>query len=298
MLQHAVGSQSSSWRLAPGLHVRGPTHGVLDAPEQIEWAKWIRASGVREPTVLAINLEGRFATPAALIELVAPLAQSVSSGQYGQLALVFCTPDEATKAVLAALAEAHGATFFIANSIEELREAEPAGPLTAGERETLRMLRELGGRTTASVFAAEASLEPSAANNRLVNVSEKGLVQWQDRPRPEGKLYFDPRTAIPAEDPADPTAADFELPEEVRNDMRALAELRGSDTRSLYAEALGEFLSRNNDYLSEEHERLRRALAENDTDALRSTTRRHAKKQAAARAREIRRRAREGPENS
>jgi hypothetical protein len=281
--------------MAPGLHVRGPTHGVLDRPEQIEWSSWVRASGVGAPTVLAVNLEGRFPTPAALQELVVPLARSVSGGSYGQLALVFCTPDPATKAVLAALAEANEARFFIANSIEDLRDAEPAGALTAGERETLAMLRDLGGRTTASVFAANASLEASAAQNRLMSVAEKGMVQWQERSRKDGRLFFDPRAAIPAEDPGDPAAADFEVPEPVRNDIRALAEAQGRDPGSLYAQAVGEFLERNEDYLRAEHDRMREAIAGDDREALRASARRYASKQAEVRAREIRRRTEKKP---
>lgn len=261
----------------------------------MNWNSWIESSGVQDPTVLAINLEGRFATPSALMELVLPLAKSVSGGAYGQLALVFCTPEPATKAVLEALAQANQATFFIADSIDDLRDAEPAGPLTTGELETLRMLRGLGGRSTVSVFAAEASLEPSAANNRLMNVSEKGLVQWQDRSRKEGRLYFDPRTAVPAEDPADPTADDYDVPESIRNDIRTLAEMQGRDPGSLYAEAMGEFVSRHRDYLREEHERVRDALAADDDEALKTSARRYAKKQAAVRAREIRRRGKKGP---
>ena len=276
--------------MAPGLHVRGPTHGVLDEPAQVDWRGWVSASGVGEPTVLAVNLEGRFPTPAALVELAVPLAKSVSSGSYGQLALVFCTPDRATKAVLAALAQANDARFFIADSIDDLRDAEPAGALTAGELETLEMLRNLGGRTTASVFAANASLEPSAASNRLMNVAEKGLVQWQERSRKDGRLFFDPRAAIPAKDPSDPSAADFDVPETVRNDIRALAEAQGRDPGSLYSQAVGEFLERNDEYLRGEHERLREALASEDREALKASARRFAKKQADVRAREIRRR--------
>jgi len=276
--------------MAPGLHVRGPTHGVLDEPEKIGWSNWISASGVGEPTVLAVNLEGRFATPAALMELVVPLAKSVSGGSYGQLALVFCTPDQATKAVLMALAEVNDARFFVADSVDNLREAEPAGRLTPGELETLDMLRNLGGRSTVSIFATEASLEPSAAHNRLMNVADKGLLQWQDRSRKSGRLFFDPRAAIPAEDPANPSGADFDVPEPVRNDMRALAEAQGKEPGSLFAQAVSEFLERNNDFLKEEHERIRKALVADDQEGLKATARRYAKKQAEVRAREIKRR--------
>lgn len=279
--------------MAPGLHVRGPTHGVLDEPAKVDWTSWISASGVEAPTVLAINLEGRFATPAALMELVVPLAKAVSGGSYGQLVLVFCTPDVATKAVLKALAEANDARFFIADSVDTLREAEPAGRLTPGEQETLKMLHNLGGRTTVSVFAAEASLEASAAHNRLMNIVDKGLVQWQDRSRKSGKLFFDPRSAIPKEDPTDPSAADFDVPEPVRNDLRALAEAQGREPGSLYAEAVSEFLERNSDFLKEEHARIRQAISDEDQESIEATTRRYAKKQAEARAREIKRRAKQ-----
>jgi hypothetical protein len=282
-----VSSHSQSRRLAPLLHVRGPTHGVLDDVGDLRWLKeqWIEASGVETPTVLAVNLEGRFPTSAALVELVLPLAKAVSAGSYGQLALTFCTPDEATKVILRALAEANETPFFIANSIDEVRDAEAVGPLTATDLETLEILRGLGGRTTVSIFATEASLEPSAAHNRLVGVRDKGLVQWQDRSRREGKLYLDPRQAVPSEDPADPSAADFEIPEPIRSDIRALAEMQGRDPNALYAEAMGEFLARHREHLEGEHERLRDAIAADDVEALKTSARLYAKKQALARRR-------------
>lgn len=286
MLLQVVSSHSPKRPLAPehpGLHVRGPTHGVFDQFPPARWENWLVPSGVQDPSVLAVNLEGRFPTPAALVDLVLPVAKAVENNSLGQLVLIFCTPDPATKIILRALAESHDVAFFIADSVDEIRNAEPAGSLTPTELETLELLHRLGGRTTVSVFAAEASLEPSAANNRLMSVREHGLLPWQTRSRRAGNLFLDARYAVPTEDPADPTAEDFEIPAEVRSDVRALAEMQGRDPRALYAEAVSDFLERHRDHLSTEHDRLQEAIANNDEEALKAVARQYAKKRAQAR---------------
>jgi hypothetical protein len=263
--------------------VRGPTYGLFTEGEGL-WSQWLRPSGVESPSVLAVDLEGRFPTPAALVDLVLPLANATSGGSFGQLALIFCTSDEATKTLLRALADAHGVSFFIADSVDAIREAEPAGPLTPAETETLERLRDLGGRTTVSVFATDASLEPSAANNRLMALHEKGLLPWEERSRREGNLFLDPRYAV-SEEPADPTAPDYGLPEEVRSDLRALAEMQGRDPNSLYAEAVKDFVDRHSEHLSREHAEMQKAIADDDDEAIKAVARRYARKQAQARRR-------------
>src|SRR4051794_15851659 len=169
--------------VTPRMHVRGPTYGLLDDVDVVRYLRdlWIEPSGVETPSVLAVDLQGRFPTPDALVELVLPLAREVSSGSYGQLALIFCTPNESAKIILRGLAESQAVSFFIADSVDAISDAEPGGPLTAAQLDTLERLRRLGGSATASVFAAEASLEPSAATNRLVGLRDLGLVQVHGR---------------------------------------------------------------------------------------------------------------------
>jgi hypothetical protein len=217
-----------------------------------------------------------------LVELILPLAQAAKSGTSGPLALVVCTQDDAVRTLVGALAQTHGLPIFLAHSPNELYDAEPAGPLTATERETLEVLHRLGGRATVSAFAVATNLAPSAATNRLVNVVNKGFVQRVERPRRQGQLFVDPRAARPAEDPADPTSGDFEVPEPVRSDVRALTEMQVREPGANLADAWRELLTKHADYLTTEHERLAEMVKRGDKEGLAEQGRRYAKKQAQA----------------
>lgn len=241
-------------------------------------------SGVREPTVLALNLEGRLPDGPVLFELVIPLGQAARSRTLGPLAVVLCTEDEGMREVLRSLATTYDLALFVAPSVERLSEAEPLGSLTPTEHETLEVLRRLGGRITVANFAQATGLEPSAATNRLVNVSQKGFVHRVERPRREGVLFVDPRAATPGEDPADPTSGDFMLPQPLRRDVKALADMQGSEPGELLASAWHEFLHVHKDQLMADHETLRAAIKSDNKDGLAQFSKRYSKKQAEARA--------------
>lgn len=270
----------------PRLVVRGPdTTGPLDDVVQIRRFRedLVKPSGVTEPTVLVINLEGRFPSASVLVELIMPLAQAARAGTHGPLAVVVCTQEDAVRTVVRALAQTHDLPIFLAGSPAELGEAEAAGTLTPTERETLEVLHRLGGRATISAFAETTGLESNAATNRLVNVLNKGFVQRVERPRRQGHLYLDPRAARPAEDPADPTSGDYAVPERVRSDVGALAEMQVREPGPLLANAWHEFLTEHGDYLAAEHERLAELVKQKDNQGLAEVGRRYAKKQARAR---------------
>lgn len=278
-------SSLESHRL-PRLVVRGPdTTGPLDDVAEIRRFRdaLLNPSGVTEPTALVVNLEGRFPSPAVLVELILPLAKAAKSGTYGPLALVVCTQDDAVRVVMRALAQTQTLPIFLARSPGELHDAEPAGPLTATERETLEVLRRLGGRATVSTFAEATSLEPNAATNRLVNVVNKGFVQRVERPGRQGQLFVDPRAARPAEDPADPTSGDFGIPESVRSDVRALTEMQVREPGPNLANAWHEILAKHHDYFAAEHDRLAEMVERDDRAGLGQAGRQFAKKQAQAR---------------
>jgi hypothetical protein len=242
-----------------------------------------KPSGVSQPSALVINLEGRFPSASVLVELIVPLAQSVRSGAYGPVALVVCTQDEAVRTVVRALAQLHDLSIYLAPSPRQLDEAEPAGPLTPTERETLEILHGLGGRSTIATFAEATGLESNAATNRLVNVLNKGFVQRVERPRRQGQLFLDPRVARPTEDPADPTSGDFDVPESVRRDVRSLAEMQTLEPGGYLANAWQEFLASNSEYLAKEHEHLTQMVRDNDTKGLADAGRRFAKTKAQTR---------------
>ena len=248
--------------------------------------RWLSPSGVNEPTVLAVNLEGRFPSPAVLLELVVPLGLAARGRTLGQLAFVLCTEDEGSREVLRALAKAYDLALFIAPSVERLSEAEPLGSLTPTEHETLDVLRRLGGRVTVANFAQAIGLEPPAATNRLVNVFQKGFVHRVERPRREGLLFLDPRVATPAEDPADPTSADFSLPESFRRDVKALTDMQGREPTALTS-ALGDLFDTHKEQLAADHEALRAAVKSGDKDELTRFSKRYSKKQARARAQRL-----------
>lgn len=270
----------------PRLVIRGPgTTGPLDNVAEIRRFRdnLLNPSGVTEPTALVVNLEGRFPSPGVLVELILPLAQAARAGTHGPLALVVCTQDAAVQVLMKALAETYALPIFLASSPSELGDAEPAGPLTATERETLEVLRRLGGRATVSTFAEATSLEPNAATNRLVNVVNKGFVQRVERPGRQGQLFVDPRAARPAEDPADPTSGDFSVPEPVRSDVRALTEMQVREPGPNLANAWHEILSKHREYFAAEHDRLADMVKRDDTEGLSEAGRQYAKKQAQAR---------------
>ncbi len=274
----------------PLLELRAPftpdgTAGpLLDRGLMARFRKWLLPSGVREPTVLALNLEGRFPSASVLLELVVPLGQAARGRTLGPLAVVLCTEDEGMREVLRSLAQTYDLALFVAPSVERLSEAEPLGSLTPTEHETLDVLRRLGGRVTVANFAQATGLEPSAATNRLVNVFQKGFVHRVERPRREGLLFVDPRAGTPKEDPADPTSGDFSLPQPLRSDVKALAGMQGSEPGALLASAWHEFLDTHKDQLAADHDALRAAIKSGDKDELARFSKRYSKKQAEARA--------------
>jgi hypothetical protein len=168
-----------------------------------------------------------------------------------------------------------------------LAEAEAVGVLTATERETLEILRQLGGRVTVANFADASGLEPSAATNRLVNVAQKGFVHRVERPRRDGLLFVDPRVGMPAEDPADPTSGDYQVPDSMRRDVEALASMQQSEAGEGLASAWQELIATNKDQLSADHDALRQAMARGDQQEIANFAKRYSKKQAVARANRV-----------
>jgi hypothetical protein len=257
------------------------TAGPLIDPALISrWREnWLKPSGVGEPTVLAINLEGRFPSPAVLLEIVVPLGLAARGRTLGPLTFVFCTSDSGIREILAALAEKYDVPLFVAPSVQRLAEAIPLGSLTPTESETLDIVRRLGGRVTVANFASASGLEPSAATNRLVNVYQKGFVHRVERPRRDGHLFLDPRVAIPPEDPADPTSGDFLQPEPVRADVQALTAMQTLEPSAIPT-AVTEFFEVHAEQLSADHEAMRAALKTGDSGALAEFSKRYSKKQA------------------
>lgn len=149
------------------------------------------------PRTLMLELSGGADfTPAALEELVVPLGQRFLSGAAGDIAgIVFVTPDLALGRAILALARHHGFSFFVSASRrpEDIHAALPAQELNPAEAETLDALARHGGRATAAQLAAALRLEAPAVNNRVTNLTRRGLVYRVERNRRQGAEYVDPR---------------------------------------------------------------------------------------------------------
>jgi hypothetical protein len=248
-------------------HRKPPTSGSTG----ISWFREVQVvnpSGVQEPTLVVLDLTEWVPTVPELVDLVVPLARDVRSGRLGPLALVICTVDRPTREVLSALAIADDLSLFVATAPDQLADAEPLGRLTETERRTVELMRRLGGRATASTFAAETGLALTAATNRLVGVARKGFLQKADQPRPAGSVYLEPRGAIAANARAEP------VPEGVRREVELFAAVAGcapevmiAAAGAAYAEAHGSaaespvaaWLAYREQHASELSERLRQA---------------------------------------
>lgn len=154
------------------------------------------ATAVARPTVAVLDLTGVFPTPGVLQDLVLPLGRRIRGGEYGPLVLMVKTHDTGVADFVSYLAKEHDLPLFVAPFPGALSEATPAGDLTSTEYTTLNIVHGLGGAVTASVLAESAGIEPTAAGNRLAKLYDKGYIYRFARPRREGDVYMDPRTAF------------------------------------------------------------------------------------------------------
>jgi DNA-binding MarR family transcriptional regulator len=169
--------------------------GDLSDPERAARARdsSIRATAFNQPTTLVLDLSGKLLSPSSLMELIVTLGQRVRGGIYGDARLVVATPDHAVREMSALLALRYRIPLFLASSPDSVFDAVPVGDLTGADFETLEELRSAGSVTTVSSLAGSVGLQPTAANNRLVNVERKGFVLRVRRGRDEGDLFVDPR---------------------------------------------------------------------------------------------------------
>ena len=280
-------SETSYLPLSPHLYRRGPTGGLIDDPQVIDRFRTsvLGESEAHAPSVLAVNLEGRFFTTPVLHALVIPLGQAVQNRTQGDVKLIFATPDASVRDTIAALAKAYGLPLYVAPSINQLSHSEPVGPLTAGEHDTIDLMRRLGGRVTVAQLADMGGFEQPAAANRLNSVVAHNFVHRVDRPRNEGHLYMAPWVAAPREDPADPTSGDFEVSEQLRSDVRNLAEAQGRTPEEVYSEALEAFLEHHKAELAAQHAEVARMMKAGDSAGLAAYAKSFSKKRAVESAR-------------
>lgn len=218
------------------VHVSRPPTGEPAEIARYRDLHLVNPSGVKKPTMVALDLEGMSPSVAELVELVVPLAQAARSGSLGPLAVVVCTSNQPTRDVLRALAQTYDLALFVAASTKTLTDAEPYGVLTATERETLEVMHRLGGTVTVAKFADATGLAASAATNRLVGVQQKGFLQKVQRPRAAGSVFLDPRGALDVQ-----VGVGGELPRRFARELEIFSAIRGRRPDELLAEAVAEY---------------------------------------------------------
>jgi DNA-binding Lrp family transcriptional regulator len=169
----------------------------IDRARELRDHNLMPATGRVWPRRLVLELSGgaNF-TPAALEEIVVPLGERYLSGKGGDIAgIVFVSPDEALQRAILALGRNYGFPFYVASSrrSEDVRNAQAATELSAAEIETMEAIAKHGGHATAAQLATALSLEAPAVNNRVTNLSRRGLVYKVERNRRQGAEYVDPR---------------------------------------------------------------------------------------------------------
>lgn len=226
--------------------IRPPTEAYTDRVAAAIWRESVMpGTAWRGPAMRTLILEGMGALDlGAATEMFLPVMRGLASRAYGdQFAFAVVTPNQDLVQFIHALAADHEAPVFLASSIYETpRALRPAGALTSAEAETLDTVIALGGSTTAADLADKRGLEPAAANNRLASLARKGFLLRYSRNRREGDLYVDPGTRSAAVEfestsPAQHHAGELQVPAEVEETLRALAEETNRSPGELLAEA-------------------------------------------------------------
>jgi len=155
------------------------------------------------------------------------------------------------------------------------------------------LIRSAGGEVTSSRVADLAGIEVNAAVNRLSGLAKKGYVHRVARSRREGDAFVDllsaaEQTGAATSDvkPVPAASEEFSIPDDVREAIRAVATIEGSNPGDILLRAWSEFVDRHRDGLDVDSKEVRRMLKDNDRDGLARYANRHNReraKQAAAR---------------
>jgi hypothetical protein len=238
--------------------------------------------------IFCINLEGGFFSAGALMDMIVPLGQAIRGGAYGSAALVVVSSDDGTIEFLEALAQKHELPIFLsASPTAPLSEARPIGALTTAEMETYGLIRGAGGEVTSSRVADIAGIEVNAAVNRLSGLARKGYVHRVARSRREGDAFVDLLSAAEqsgaATTEAKPVLTSAEalsIPADVRDGIRAVATIEGSNPGEVLMRVWREFVDRHHESIDVESKEVGRMLKENDQEALAAYANRHNRERA------------------
>jgi hypothetical protein len=158
------------------------------------------------PQTLVLDLRGKMLSPVSLRRLIMTIGQRVRGGIYGELKFIVLTSHDDIAATINEIALANDLPIFVSRSNSDPRrartEARPVGVLTESDHETLNEILHAGGSVTVAGLAGVLGIEPTAANNRLVNVTKKQYVFRVKRGRQLGDLFVDPRADLESVFPA------------------------------------------------------------------------------------------------
>jgi hypothetical protein len=160
---------------------------------------WFPPTAVASPTFFVLDFGEVWPSPDVLEEVVIRLGQEIKAGAHGLATLAVSTPNSSLRRALMAVAAQEDLPLYLALSPSpaEIAAAEPAGDLTATDRQTLDAVVSMGGRISAADLARRLDLNHTAAGNRLASLAVKGYLSRQSRPGREGDLYVDPRFLTP-----------------------------------------------------------------------------------------------------
>jgi hypothetical protein len=186
----------------PDLYIRTvTTGGIFTTPimDPVTAPQWLRNELTHwvadEPrSVLVLDLGDARWEAETLLQLLTTAANAVRDAAEGDVVMVVSTTQPSVAQIARMISTYMEVPLYIADSpsTKSVAKSAPAGRLTTTERATLTLLAEMGGRVTASDFAAHAALEVTAAGNRLGNLAKRGYVNRVSRSRREGDVFVSP----------------------------------------------------------------------------------------------------------
>lgn len=165
---------------------------IINAPEVVprgvtyQLTRWAADAPV---SVLVLDLgDSRWETE-TLLRMLTDSVISIRGQRNAEIVLVVATTQEAVARIVSMLATSLDVTLYVTSAADRLDKARPVGRVTPTDLESLSTLRSLGGRVTASQFANAASIEVTAAGNRLSKLANRGYVNRVNRSRRDGDEY-------------------------------------------------------------------------------------------------------------
>jgi hypothetical protein len=157
--------------------------------------KFLTPERKSEPTIGILYLGSVHPTPNVLWNTVVAIGEDVRARRYGDnFSFVVSSEDVATRGIVQDIASSQALPVFVTSSLAQLERAEPAGPLTVKDRETLNLVLSAGGTVTAAELGEQLGVEQTTAGNRLIALNKKGYLQRVERPHPLGDQFIDPRS--------------------------------------------------------------------------------------------------------